>query len=161
MSKVASTHIDTVASANQNGLHPKQGGVVSPQINGANLFSPQSQVGINPTISWSAPSTGAPTFYVVSVSSLTPDSSTATLLDPSPVANLQVAGNVTSLVVPPGVLVAGKTYFVKISAALHSNLNVASAPFERNLPADWSGRDQPAVQPVTCNSDVPEGPHAI
>src|SRR6185369_13745903 len=48
-------------------IAPLVGPVASPRINGQSLFAPPSHVGITPTIDWTAPAVGTPSFYTVTL----------------------------------------------------------------------------------------------
>jgi hypothetical protein len=97
--------------------------VQAPAINGLSLFTPQTGVGITPSLSWSAPATGAPTSYRVTIYRLYV-SGTASAT--SPVATWAVSS--TSVTVPAGVLAAGQTYFAELTAFVQSPDTFSTAP---------------------------------
>jgi hypothetical protein len=97
--------------------------VQAPAINGVSLFTAQTSVGTTPTLSWSAPATGAPTSYRVTIYRLYV-SGTASAA--SPVATWAVTS--TSVAVPAGVLAAGQTYFAALTAFVQSPDTFSTAP---------------------------------
>ena len=82
------------------------------RINGAPAADTLSGVGLTPLVSWTAPSLGTPTSYSVRVYELFATSTGAT--SRLPVTTLTTTQLQVRL--PPGVLVAGKHYYLQISA---------------------------------------------
>ena len=97
--------------------------VLSPQLNGADAFQDATGVGVSPTLSWSAPSTGTPTAYVVEVAML---GTRGTATTSSTV--LRYATSATQVTVPPGLLATGQTYYARITAE-SSTVPYSVAPF--------------------------------
>jgi len=89
--------------------------VGSPQIGGASALEDRVGVGESPTISWSAPSVGTPTGYLVEVSRLDVKDG-ATISTPV----LRYATARLHVALPPGMLEAGATYFARITALVNS-----------------------------------------
>ncbi len=92
---------------------PTLGPVRVPLLNGSGAFSTLTGVGTAPTLSWSPPTTGVPTSYVVQLYWL---HASGTASASAPVASFTVAGTSTQVVVPPGLLTAGNTYYARITA---------------------------------------------
>lgn len=108
--------------------------VIAPTIAGISLFSPASGVGLTPTLSWRPPSIGTASGYVVSVYRLT---EVVGLTLPDLEARLYTTQETIHL--PPGVLIAGESYYLRIQAVARAAASFESAPFRRTLPE--SGAD--------------------
>ena len=111
-------------------LAPLVGPVQNPKINGKDLFQNQLAVGTTPTLAWDLPSLGSPTGYVVRILELRNNAGTSQLLTR---ATFRTAAR--SLVVPPGVMVAGNTYVVSISSVRFPGLAFAQYPFQTSFPS--------------------------
>jgi hypothetical protein len=98
-------------------IAPGIGPVRSPQINGRDLFQPQTGVGLQPTISWSPPGLGAATDVLISISAMDGSSTFQ--------ATVQTGKSFT---VPDGVLVAGKTYVTLLTAQQTASGNPNAPP---------------------------------
>jgi hypothetical protein len=134
---------DRIASCTSQPLEP----VVSPPrnvtVNGNSIAAGLSGVGLRPTIAWTAPEIGAPSGYVVIINRLVA-SNGATVSER--VGRVFLSG--TELVLPPGLLQAGQSYFLGISALYREgNGDLSAAPFQGNLPMGeaitWSNRVSP------------------
>jgi hypothetical protein len=110
-------------------LAPLVGPVQNPKVNGKDLFQNQLAVGTTPTLAWDLPSLGSPTGYVIRILELRNNAGTSQLLTR---AVLRTAAR--SLVVPPGVMTAGSTYVVAISAVRFPGLAFAQYPFQTSFP---------------------------
>jgi hypothetical protein len=84
---------------------------MAPQIGGVDAFQDRTGVGETPVLSWSAPSKGSPTGYVVEVCRLDAKAGATTST-----AVLRFNTPRQSIRIPPGVLEAGRTYFARITA---------------------------------------------
>jgi hypothetical protein len=105
--------------------------VLAPLVNGQSAFSALVGVGTTPTVSWTAPVTGSPTRYVLELYRL---DAVAGASAATPVAAWVTAA--TSLAFPPAVLVAGSTYFARItSQAVPGDSFGAATPAPLRLPA--------------------------
>jgi hypothetical protein len=102
--------------------------VGSPQINGLDLFTPQSGVGTNPTLSWTAPA-GAVGYRVLVERFYDSGLGTAPF---APVAALFTTS--TSVRVPPGILVAGDYYIFIIQAHAEPGADYTFSPYRHALP---------------------------
>lgn len=89
-------------------LSPTLGPPLSPRIQGLDALQAQTGVTLSPVISWSAPSLGAPTSYVVTIGAA---SGTPVYVD----LTFNVYG-ATSLQIPAGLLEKGATYAATITA---------------------------------------------
>jgi hypothetical protein len=85
--------------------------VTSPRIGGADAFEDRTGVGASPILSWSAPSVGAPTGYLVEVCRL---DAVGGATSRTPILRYATARQ--KVTIPPGVLEAGATYFARITA---------------------------------------------
>jgi hypothetical protein len=118
-----------VADLAAGGVTPVVGPPKTPQVNGANAFAAQTGVGLQPTISWSAPALGTATSYVVDVVAASPCS-----------LNGQVAGvsavirSGTSFKVPPGILIPGRAYRATITARQAPWDTANAGPFRTGTP---------------------------
>jgi hypothetical protein len=83
----------------------------APQIGGVDAFQDRMGVGETPVLSWSAPSKGSPTGYVVEVCRLDAKGGATTRT-----SVLRYNTPRHSIRLPPGVLEAGATYFARITA---------------------------------------------
>jgi hypothetical protein len=114
-------------------LAPTLTPVQSPTINGTTAFSTLTGVTTTPVLAWTAPLAGAPSSYQVEVYRLdaVAGASVGTL-----VATWQTGA--TSIAFPPGVLVAGTTYFARITANAASVDSFSTAPFRRAVAAAYA-----------------------
>lgn len=117
-------------------LTPVQG----PKINGLDLFTARTGVGTTPTISWQAPAVGTATQYGVGIQHLVAQGTTTTN---QVVANFRTGD--TSLQLPPGLLVAGESYFFQI-IAFNSAVPLTS-PSRNALPSSNAGVLSAIIQP--------------
>ncbi|HTL97836.1 MAG TPA: hypothetical protein VL181_03425 [Holophagaceae bacterium] len=123
----ATTTMPTAATPIAPLLSPVQ----NPRINGKTLFQNQLGVGTNPVIAWDAPATGSPTGFVVSVYQLMNQGGTSALPLSSRFVLRTASRQVT---VPPGIMTAGNTYVITISAVRNPGVNYASNPFQSAFP---------------------------
>lgn len=134
----ATTTLPTAATPIAPLLSPIQ----NPKINGKSLFENQVGVGLTPSISWDAPSTGAPTGYVVSV---------YPLVNTGGVSSFQARTTfrtvARSFTLPPGVLASGSTYVITISAVRNPGYSYASNPFQSAFPYATSPMASAIVAP--------------
>ena len=109
-------------------IQPTIGLPVDVMINGRSAFTEQSGVGTTPTISWSPPTVGTADKYLVEVYEV-------------PAADGLIFRNLletsrTSLVIPPGLLTAGKQYAFTVIARSATTLDAEATPFrEPTLPS--------------------------
>jgi hypothetical protein len=107
--------------------------VVSPvtglQINGADARGGATGVGTTPTLSWTAPAAGTPTSYVVGVFEAYVSSGMTSLGNVGGVVTAD-----TSVVVPPGLLTAGRHYVFLVRAMAEPSGDFAAHPFRRSFP---------------------------
>lgn len=96
-------------------------------INGKDAWKPQTNIGLTPTLSWTAPQLGAPSNYMVTVTKLTNQSGKS---QTSNVAQLIVKG--PSVELPPSILTAQSAYLFTITAAIDKGSD--TAPFRMGLP---------------------------
>lgn len=99
----------------------------------ASLFADLTGVGATPTLSWTAPATGAPTSYAVELFRL--DAAGGATVR-TPVATWLTAA--TSVALPPGLLAAGSTYYARITARAVAGDAFATAPLRRQEAAAWA-----------------------
>ncbi|MBA3393978.1 MAG: hypothetical protein H0T89_15125 [Deltaproteobacteria bacterium] len=122
---------NSLLAASSGPITPAMGPVSAPTIDGLDLFRPQSQqVKTSPTLTWQPPTIGKPSQYQVEVIRLTA-MGTSTLR--ATVATLFTTE--PTLVIPPGVLMVGQSYVVRIIAETTPNTD---APFRRKFPAATS-----------------------
>jgi hypothetical protein len=101
----------------------------APRVNGADAFAVQRGVGLQPTISWSAPSLGSATSYIVDV-----------VADPSCDLAGQITGvsavihSGTSFKVPAGILKTGRPYRAFITARQAPWDVLDAGPFRTGTP---------------------------
>jgi hypothetical protein len=118
-------------------ITPMVGPVQNPTIkaygssSSSSLLADASGVGLNPVISWQAPTIGTPNQYLVWIGQLGTFTTLTTLTN---YTTLYVSGNVTSIQVPPGFMTAGNTYVVRISARTVGSVNVEQTPYRLALP---------------------------
>jgi hypothetical protein len=110
-------------------LSPLVSPVLNPKINGKDLFQNQLAVGTNPVISWDLPSTGTPTGYLVRIMELQNNAGATRMLTRG---LLRTATR--SITVPPGIMNAGTTYVIFISAIRTPGVNFNQYPFQTTFP---------------------------
>jgi len=101
----------------------------SPRVNGAIAFTPQTGVGLQPTISWSAPALGTATSYTIAVEATTPCGLSGQIAGFSAVIH-----NGTSFKVPSGILKSGFAYRATITARQAAWDTVDAGPFRTGSP---------------------------
>lgn len=110
---------------------PLVGAPLAPTIDGLDALAAGNQVTLTPTIAWGPPAAPAatPTTYRVDLVELTAQ---AGATRGRPVAGLVVTG--TSLVVPAGLLEAGKTYVASITARVRPTDAGGATPLRTGVP---------------------------
>lgn len=111
----------------------------SPKVADKDLFGDAAVTGVgtSPRLTWDAPALGAPSGYIVSlqrleaVSARTVSTSVATFYVP--------AAAERALTVPPGLLMSGETYHLRIQAVAGPGADLGAAPLRRALP--WGSGD--------------------
>ena len=125
--------------SDSNMLVPAITPATNPQIEGRDLFSNQTGVGLTPTLSWSAPRVGVPTSYEIELFQLVIQHNNFGLvpivgLASFELAALTVPGDVTSVPLPDNLLAAGTWYVVKIRAVHEDGQDARRAPNRRTGP---------------------------
>jgi len=100
--------------------------VKNPTINGKNLFTGQTGVGLTPTLSWTAPDVGTPNAYVVTVYLLTNNNGAT---ESTQVNRVFLPGSVTTTMLPASLLLTGQAYAFLISAYVDSSYDPTTAPW--------------------------------
>jgi hypothetical protein len=108
----------------------------APQIDGLDLREPQTGVGGEPTVSWTAPAIGTPTAYELHISEL--DNSPFGGLTLHEDVELIVPGDVTSVTLPQDVLADGTIYQIRIRAIARDGQNARTAPFRSGMPVAYA-----------------------
>jgi hypothetical protein len=109
---------------------PVLGPPLRPLVGGLDATIVQAGVGTTAELSWLAPTTGTPDFYDVVLNEVVLDADGAST-DVNPIASFLTARLRT--VLPPGVLVAGHTYFAVIAALKTPVVSYDSAPLRLGL----------------------------
>ncbi len=127
-------HLDTLASAQANGVAPVLQPVTAPTINGTSWTQATlTGVGLTPRFSWNAPAVGVPTSYRVDV--VWHDWVGG---QPVLVASMRVPATVTSFRLPSGILQTGRNYSAVLVAERMPQSNFDLRPFDTSFPNDWS-----------------------
>jgi hypothetical protein len=133
------THLDTLESAQSNGLSPAQRAVQSASLNGTGLGQAQLLgVGSTPLFGWSAPPVGVPTSYLVEIYRI--DWGSFSFTTHALIARFRLPPSVTSLRLPPGFLQSGSHYYARIVSDSQPNSDFAARPFMLSFPQDFAGR---------------------
>jgi hypothetical protein len=103
------------------------------KIAGLDLMTPQTGVGLTPTITWDAPAIGAPTCYSVRLRQVGVNGATTTV--PVVATFLTTA---TSLTLPGTLLSSGSSYLLDIEAQAIPDYQGTNAPFVNGLPAAFA-----------------------
>ena len=123
--ELQTTTMPTVTSP----VTPSVGPVVSPKINGLDLFHDQAAVGTMPILSWTAPALGTPTGYEVEVYYLYNNGGDS---QADKVGDLYT--KTTTIQVPPGMLSSGSSYYFRISTVAEPGIDYETAPFRHAFP---------------------------
>lgn len=121
-------------------VRPLVAPVISPTINGNSFFADQSGVGLNPVLSWTAPTTA--TGYRVSIWRLFDGGGSAAAEE---IGVLHTTA--TSITVPPGVMTAGNAYFVVIQAHSEPGTDYSYSPYRHALPHGLAATTSGIVTP--------------
>lgn len=122
-------------------IQPRLGPVTQPRINGADLLVDQTGVGLTPTLTWSAPTLGTPRRYVVVIDRLTVVSGATRVAQ-----TFSVDTGSTNLTLPPGWLISGQAYVIRLNA--YSTPNVIDPAFFRlELPYSQSSMISGVIRP--------------
>lgn len=108
---------------------PLLGPVQSLKINGKDLFTNQLSVSTNPTLTWSAPSVGAASGYVVTCYRLFASGSATSLQSVG-----RFRTRTTSIKLPNGIMTSGNTYVFTVSALRATGVDMSATPFKTSLP---------------------------
>jgi hypothetical protein len=103
-------------------IAPTLGPPTGAKLNGTSFFLDQTSSNLTPTISWSTPSLGTPTFYSVGIFNLSPK------FPASPIV-LSLSTTSTSVIVPAGLLQSANSYAFEIAAEHLPGLDVETKPF--------------------------------
>ena len=120
---------EALADSTVGGITPVIGPPRTPKVNGANAFTSQTGVGLQPTISWSAPALGTATSYVVDIVAAFPCGMSGQVIGLSAVVH-----NGTSFKVPTGILQAGVPYRTTITARQAPWDTLDAGPLRRGTP---------------------------
>ena len=132
----------TTTAPSSSAIAPLIGPVQNPTINSASLFTAATLTTATPTLSWSAPASGTPYGYRVTVFVL----SNATSAVPYVTAGV-FSTSQTSMTLPP--LSTGNTYVFSITSLLDAATNIQTSPFRSALP---TGSASVVSAPVTITS---------
>jgi hypothetical protein len=108
---------------------PAVGPPLAPLIEGRDAFTPQQGVGLQPTISWSAPAVGQPSSYVITITDHRQPVVAGQLRE---ISATVYTGR--SFKVPPGLLTAGGLYHATITAVMAPWDVLDRGPFENGRP---------------------------
>jgi hypothetical protein len=92
-------------------VQPVLGPPVTPRINNADLLIDQNGIGLTPTVTWGAPTLGTAQRYRLSVDRLALSNGATRVA-----ANFVFDTGATSVTFPPGLLIAGQTYVMTLTA---------------------------------------------
>lgn len=109
-------------------VRPVLGPVRQPLVNGLDLLVDRSGIGLRPTLSWQAPSLGTPSRYELLIERLAVQNGQTRA-----VQQIVVDTPDTSVTLPPGLLLAGQSYLVRV-AAYSTSSQVDPNFFETALP---------------------------
>lgn len=110
-------------------VQPLVGPVQAPLVNTRGAFQNLTGVGTDASLRWSKPLIGTATHYVVNIYRLS-TSNGATIA--TRVTSLHT--DLQSVYLPPGVLLAGQTYFAEIQSWYQPGSDLATSPHMRALP---------------------------
>ena len=108
-------------------VQPIVGPPVDLRINGVDFFQDQTAVGLMPTLQWDPPIVGSATEYQIQFCFFLSHPNAS-------MCNGILITNTTTVTVPPGVLLAGKQYFVRVTAISQPGLDASTAPFKTAFP---------------------------
>ena len=110
-------------------LEPLVGPVKNFQIAGKDALVDEDAVGVTPTVTFDAPTTGTPGGYLIYISRL---------FDDGGATNRILAGSVVTttrkVVVPPGILSAGNSYVVSVTSVVRGNVDLNRQPLATAYP---------------------------
>lgn len=112
------------------------------RVNDLSAIGELSNVSTTPRISWGRPLIGAATGYVVTLYHLTEADGTTT-----DERVLEVVTTSTEIVVPPGYLIEGEPYLVRVDALAMPNTDLSTTPHRRSLPFAIAGSFSGLVRP--------------
>jgi hypothetical protein len=98
------------------------------KVNGQDLMTARTGVGLTPTITWDAPTTGSATYYTVSVRQVLAANMTTSLRT---VATFETKS--TSLQLPPSILANSSSYVLRITAQIEPGYDATVTPFQGGL----------------------------
>jgi hypothetical protein len=116
-------HEADVASFGAGPIHPSISPVRAPLINGSDAFTAHTGGTTTPTISWTAPALGTASAYDLLVEQL---SVTGTATGAREVA--RIVTTQTSVVLPPGILTANNTYYLRIRSVAMPGIDLTASP---------------------------------
>ena len=124
--------IDDAATLYGSMLVPRLSAVVNPTINGVTFEQSVTSAGTTPTIAWSPPTVGTPSAYIVRIARLVSQNGYTAVGQ-----MLTFITGLTSLTVPPGLLVQGQVYSVGVTA-VSTSVDLTRAPYRTPLPAAYA-----------------------
>lgn len=90
-------------------VRPGLGPVVQAKVNGGDLLLDQSGIGLTPTFTWQPPAFGTPTRYALNIDRLTVQGGATRVAQ-----SYYVDTPETRVTLPPGILIAGQPYVVRL-----------------------------------------------
>ena len=132
----AEAEIGVVSSDLSTTITPLVGPVSAPTIGGHDLSQVQTGVGTEPTISWTAPAIGTATAFELHISEVDLSQFGGLMLHED--VELIVPGDVTTIMVPQGVLAAGTAYQIRIRAISRTGQDPRTAPFRSGMPLGYA-----------------------
>ena len=127
---VYSTAMPTASSA----ISPIISPVRAPAINGQSFFADQALNDLTPTISWTAPSIGAVSEYIVQICKWQTAVGSYYGCGQYATQVARVHTKATSVKIPPGILESGSSYFLTITSRVQTGVDLESAPYASAFP---------------------------
>jgi hypothetical protein len=127
----AVAYTDALSAFTAAPMTPRLSPARTPTLNGQGAFGSLSGVGLTPRLAWTPPAVGQPTHYRVRIFEIYVDGEGSTVQGP---LAAQLYTSASQVVVPPGVLVAGRQYFALLEARSSGNLDFQGRPFRSAWP---------------------------
>jgi hypothetical protein len=119
---------------------PIVGPVSNPRVEGQTRSPASAGLGTTPLVTWDLPTVGVPNLSMIDVQHIAADGSHAVVTS--------IFTDTTSLRIPPGVMVAGESYFLRIEALrMGTGASLKDAPLRSPFPYAWADAYSAVLQP--------------